>query len=383
MLGMDASLVILIAISQWITLFSTRYKIPGIPVYVVLGALYASILSSDQVSTPILSLALLFLFFYAGINVDLDSVRRRLKEALTLTLINVSLTVILVSLLLVSLGVELLPSLIVGVGLANTATEVAVVMLQEAGIDLLAIRNLVIAASFMDDLLLVFLVALVQSAVFKAPATVCVGTVFFNTAFLTVPFIVSYASFKIVSRVSWNEFVIFTSALMFTLSFLSYWVGISEYLGAYVAGLSLSLIKLRRDPTLAYSTKLSSLLEHLTTYMRFFVYPVYFVIIGTMLSITSFINATTLLLLLTAFSGKFLSFITYILSLNKLGVSESILGGLIMNSRGSIESALVLTAYLSGLLDVGLFQGVVAVMVLSSIIVPFMIRVVIIRKSVY
>lgn len=384
MLGMNISLIILIAISQWITLLLTRYEIPSIPVYVMLGALYASVLDSSQASTPVLSMVLLFLFFYAGINVDLDSVKRRLKEALTLTFFNVSLTVILVSFLLVSLGTELLPSLIVSVALANTATEIAIVMLQESRIDLLAIRNLVIAASFMDDLLIVFLVALIQSAVFNTPATVSAGIVLSNIAFLTIPFIVSYVSFKTVTKMSWNEFVIFASALMFTLSFLSRWIGISEYMGVYVAGLTLSVIKLRRDPTLTYSTKLSSLLEHLTTYMRFFVYPLFFVILGTMSSITSFINITTLSLLLAAFSGKFLSFIAYTrTTLNKLSVSESILGGLIMNSRGSIESALTLTAYLNGLLDIGLFQGVVAVVVLSSIIVPFMIRVVIIRKLIY
>lgn len=373
----------MIAVSQWIALLLARHGIPSIPVYVMLGALYVSVLGASQASTSLLDIALLFLFFYAGMNVDLDSVRRRMREALTLTLLNVSLTVASVSLLFVSLGVDSLASLVVGVALANTATEIAVVVLQESRIDLLAIRNLIIAASFTDDLLLVFLTALIQSAVFKAPLVASVSVVLLNTALLAVPLVVSHVSFKSVSRMSWSEFVAFTSALVFTLSFSSRWLGVSEYIGVYVAGLTLSVLRLRRDPTLTYSTKLSSLLEHLTTYMKFFVYPLFFIVLGTLSSITSFLDAFTLLLLFTAFLGKLVGFMVYARVFSKLSFSESFLGGLIMNSRGSLESALALTAYLNGLLDVSLFQDVIAVLVLSSIIVSFIIRVMIIKRLIY
>ncbi|MEM0244946.1 MAG: hypothetical protein QXM42_06980, partial [Zestosphaera sp.] len=92
---------------------------------------------------------------------------------------------------------------------------------------------------------------------------------------------------------------------------------------------------------------------------------------------------TTLLLLLAAFLGKLLGFIIYSLVFSELSLSESFLGGLIMNSRGSIESALTLTAYLNGLIDLSLFQGALAVVVLSSILVPFIIRMIIIKKFIY
>jgi Kef-type K+ transport system membrane component KefB len=380
---MDTGLILLIAATQWIALLLTKHGISGIPVYVVLGALYASFSNTRQVSTSILSLALLFLFFYAGINVDLDSVRRRFREALTLTFLNVSLTTALVASLLLCLGTDLVASLIVGVALANTATEIAIVVLRESKVDLLTLRNLVIAASFMDDLLLVFLAALIQSTIFEVPVTVSAGLVLLNVVFLAVPFIISSTTFKSVSRMSWDEFVFFASALMFTLSFTARSLGVSEYMGVYVAGLSLSVLRLRRDPTLSYSTKLFNLLEHITTYMRFFVYPLFFVILGTLSSITAFLDITALTLLLAAFLGKFLGFFIYARIFSRFGLGESILGGLIMNSRGSIESALVLTAYINGLLSAGLFQSIVVVVVLSSIIVPFIIRVIINERFIY
>jgi len=380
---MDTGLILLIAATQWIALLLTKHGISGIPVYVVLGALYASFSNTRQVSTSILSLALLFLFFYVGINVDLDSVRRRFREALTLTFLNVSLTTALVASLLLCLGTDLVASLIVGVALANTATEIAIVVLRESKVDLLTLRNLVIAASFMDDLLLVFLAALIQSTIFEVPVTVSAGLVLLNAVFLAVPFIISSTTFKSVSRMSWDEFVFFASALMFTLSFTARSLGVSEYMGVYVAGLSLSVLRLRRDPTLSYSTKLFNLLEHITTYMRFFVYPLFFVILGTLSSITAFLDITVLTLLLAAFLGKFLGFFIYARIFSRFGLGESILGGLIMNSRGSIESALVLTAYINGLLSAGLFQGIVVVVVLSSIIVPFIIRVIINERFIY
>jgi Kef-type K+ transport system membrane component KefB len=235
----------------------------------------------------------------------------------------------------------------------------------------------------MDDLLLVFLAALIQSTIFEVPVTVSAGLVLLNAVFLAVPFIISSTTFKSVSRMSWDEFVFFASALMFTLSFTARSLGVSEYMGVYVAGLSLSVLRLRRDPTLSYSTKLFNLLEHITTYMRFFVYPLFFVILGTLSSITAFLDITALTLLLAAFLGKFLGFFIYARIFSRFGLGESILGGLIMNSRGSIESALVLTAYINGLLSAGLFQGIVVVVVLSSIIVPFIIRVIINERFIY
>ncbi len=87
--------------------------------------------------------------------------------------------------------------------------------------------------------------------------------------------------------------------------------------------------------------------------------------------------------MLAAFLGKFLGFFIYARIFSRFGLGESILGGLIMNSRGSIESALVLTAYINGLLSAGLFQSIVVVVVLSSIIVPFIIRVIINERFIY
>jgi len=109
----------------------------------------------------------------------------------------------------------------------------------------------------------------------------------------------------------------------------------------------------------------------------------FFVVLGTLSSITAFLDITALTLLLAAFLGKFLGFFIYARIFSRFGLGESILGGLIMNSRGSIESALVLTAYINGLLSAGLFQGIVVVVVLSSIIVPFIIRVIINERFIY
>ncbi|MEM0235933.1 hypothetical protein [Thermofilum sp.] len=54
-----------------------------------------------------------------------------------------------------------------------------------------------------------------------------------------------------------------------------------------------------------------------------------------------------------------------------------------MNSRGSIETVLSVAALSSGLISGELFHGVVALTVLSSIMIPLMIRLIINVRSIY
>ncbi|MEM2020820.1 MAG: cation:proton antiporter [Zestosphaera sp.] len=381
---MGVEIFIAVALSQWVLLLLSKYGVPDIPIYVIAGMVLGNSCFTDQSLNDFLAeIVLIFLFFYAGVNVNMESVRRYLREALSLTLCGVTLTVVMVSSLLVYLGVDLITSLLVGVALANTATEVAVVTLRESRVDLIEFRNLVIAASFMDDLLLVVLIALTQSTVFKTPLTQGLSTVLLHVLFLAVPMLVSLTMSRRVSKVSWEGYVTFASALAFTTIFLASRVGVSEYFGVYVAGLTLSLLRLGRDPTLSYSTKLYSLLEHLTTMLRFFVTPFFFVIIGTYLNTSFIFNVYTPVLLATAFIGKFLGFLIYARVAMNLRTEESVLGGLVMNSRGSIESALALTAFTSGIIFKELFHGIIAVTVLSSIITPLMIRLIINARSIY
>ncbi len=381
---MSVEIFVAVALSQWVLLLLGRYGVPGVPVYVIVGMVLSNSGFVDQsLNDFLVKIVLVFLFFYAGVNVNMESVRRYFREALSLTLCGVTLTVMMISSLLVYLGVDLVVSLLVGVALANTATEVAVVTLRESRVGLIELRNLVIAASFMDDLLLVVVIALTQSAVFKTPLTQGLSTAFLHVLFLAVPMLVYLTMSKWASKVSWEGYVTFASALAFTTIFLASLVGVSEYFGVYVAGLTLSLLKLGRDPTLSYSTKLYSLLEHLTTMLRFFVTPSFFVIIGTYLNAPFIFNVYTPTLLATAFMGKFLGFLIYTRVATNLRTGESVLGGLVMNSRGSIESALALTALTSGLISEELFNGIIAVTVLSSIITPIMIRLIINARSIY
>ncbi|MEM0297551.1 MAG: cation:proton antiporter [Zestosphaera sp.] len=263
---MSVELLVAVALSQWVSLTLARYGIPNMAVYVLAGMLLGSIgYSHSQMTDALMRVVLLFLFFYAGVNVNMDAVRKYFREASLLTSLGVSLTAALVATLLTCLGVDPVASLIVGVTLANTATEAAVLMLHESRIDLAELRNLIVAASFMDDLLLVVLAALTQSAVFKAPLVHGVVTVVAHVAFLAMSFLLLIITPKFIGSLSWEGYVTFASALAFTTAFAASSLGISEYFGMYVAGLALSALKLKSDPTLSYSTKLYSLLDHFTT----------------------------------------------------------------------------------------------------------------------
>lgn len=386
--GGSASLMIefliAVALSQWISLILARYGVSGVPVYILAGMLVGgSNYAHPQSTDALMRVVFLFLFFYAGVNVNVDAVKKYLKESSLLTLLSVTLTTVLVAAALTWLGVDVAASLVAGVALANTATEVAIVMLHESKIDLLELRNLIIAASFMDDLILVILTSLTQSTVFNAPLVQGLTTTIAHFTLLTLPLLLYFITPKFVDNVSWEGYVIFASALAFTVAFVSGLLNIPEYFGMYVAGLALSTLKLRSDPTLSYSTKFYSLLDHFTTIIKFFIMPFFFVIVGTYLSGVAFLSLYTLSLLPAAFAGKLLGFLVYARMTMNLSFDESFLGGLVMNSRGSVETVLAVVALTSRLISRELFHGIVAVTVLSSIITPFMIRLIINVRSIY
>ncbi len=367
-------LLLLLGLSQLIALTTLRSGIPTLGVYLLTGMLlgpHGLGLVNGYVEGSLVSLAMLFLIFYAGLNVNFKSLKNHVLEATLLTLLGVALTIVLTYASSRYLGLGVIPSLVVSVSLSNTATEVAVLIMDRLG-SYGSLKDVVVSASFMDDLIIVFVTSLVEFLI-VGDAVVIIFNVAKQVLVLSIPLLTAYTVVKLsegyVRVFSWEEFVIMLSSAFFLLSYVSIALGVNEVLGAYVAGLIFSMFRLLKDPTLRYLIRFNEFIEDAATVLKFFVIPIFFISIGLHTNFKLVNSLFFFILFMSAFSGKFLGSLVY--AILRSGLKKGLILGFAMNARGSLDPALAIVAFNSGLIDSKVLTTVVLISTMSSLVIPF------------
>ncbi len=378
-MGQDllASLLLAIAIARIVAHVLRRLNAPPIASYMLVGILLGpsvlKLFSSNWGASEILvTLSLLFLLFYAGLNVDFRGFREYFRDALILTLTGVSTTVVVIMATLVTMGYNLIAALIVAISLSNTATEIVVIMLEESGYNDYLFRRVVIAASFFDDVLAVILISVIKGGLILNTSSL-VSVIKFLVAFATVmtvsTLLIRYLNKQLYSVIiKWSNLLMLATTLFFGLSYIFGILGIGATLGAYLAGLVIGMMRTIRDPTLVYVVRVEELVSRVSNILEFFIIPVFFIYVGCRTSVTLMATPTVMALLGLAIAGKFIG--SALPSVLKHDVRRGLLVGIAMNVRGSLEPAVALIALEAGVIDVKLFDAVVTVSLLTSLLIP-------------
>ena len=357
----------------------SKIKVPPIASYIltgiVLGPSVFNLINNELYPKDLVSLALLFLLFYAGLNVDFRGFRSYVKESVLLTIGGVASTTLLTLLVLNYLGMPLYASLIVAISLSNTATEVMVLMLEEAGTVDDAFKRLVISASFFDDIIAVILMTLVKSGIIGfREAVIEIAKFIVSFTLVLILFIVivkKFQSYIHVIIMNWGYLVTLSSLLFFSLPYIFEKLGLGLTLGAYLAGLLMSSLRLIHDPTLIYVVRVEELISRIGTILEFFIIPIFFLYVGIRVDALAMITPLALTILLTAFMGKFIgSLVPSLISGNRGGRSALI--GIAMNVRGSLEPAVALIALEAGVINEVLFNSIIMVSLTTSLIIPIL-----------
>ncbi|HDN75805.1 MAG TPA: hypothetical protein ENG05_01600, partial [Acidilobales archaeon] len=185
-----AILLLSIVIARLSSFLLGKLRVPPIAAYMIVGILLGpsvlKLITVNDYPDILVTFSLLFLLFYAGLNVDFRGFRIYFKQALILTISGVSLTSIITLLILAYLGYSLYASLIVAISLSNTATEVVVIMLEQTGgIDDIFKRTL-ISASFFDDILAVMLMSIVKGGMLGSGSTALIEIMKFTASFAAI-----------------------------------------------------------------------------------------------------------------------------------------------------------------------------------------------------
>jgi len=373
-----ALLLLSLALARITSFILSKIYIPPIASYmltgIIIGPSLVNLINVGNYPKGLVTLALLFLLFYAGLNVDFRGFRHYFKESILLTLGGVLLTSTLIMVTLRYLGFPLYASIIAAISLSNTATEVVVIMLEQAGSIDDTFKRVVISASFFDDILAVILMSVIKGGIiggFEALIDILKFIVSFVLVLITFILIIKFFQGLIHAIiVNWGYLVTLSSIIFFALPFIFNELGLGTTLGAYLAGLLISSLRLVHDPTLIYTVRVEELISRVGTILEFFIIPIFFLYVGIRVNLNYVFTSLTLILLLLAIIGKFVG--SLITMSYKEGLRRGTLMGIAMNVRGSLEPAVALLALESGVINQELFNAIIMVSLLTSLIIPIL-----------
>lgn len=361
-----------------------------------------NLLSEDPlIGTPDLiafsEFAIIVIMFHSGLHTDFTTFRQMKWTSIIVGVMGVLVSfamIFVLSFLVFRLSLE--TSLFLGAILSNSAIEVSSAVLSNTKYDRL--RTIVVGASFIDDILAVFVLGVVLSLVsgtpellipiigeVTGPASTVLGLLWTSVkviAFLLITFyILSRVSQKLLDRFASKGFEVllsvgFLSALV--LGIFSKWVGLHEVIGVYLAGLILSQWGVLPDPMLKRGVNWMKFKETFTYMMDALFSPIFFGVVGLLLGATlvSDGGGSILYIFVGVVLFSFFAFMGKIVGcgagarIKKIAPAGALLIGASMGGRGALEFILIKFGLKEGYLSPDEFSIVIIVTLMTILVTP-------------
>ncbi|MBN1540079.1 MAG: cation:proton antiporter [Candidatus Thermoplasmatota archaeon] len=394
-------LLLLLLLSRSLGLLFHRIKISPIAGEVLGGLLLSPLLLNILSETPELltfsEFAIIVIMFHSGLYTDFSSFRQYRWTSIVVGALGVVVSFALIFILsFLVFGMSLETSLFLGAILSNSAIEVSSAMLANTKFDKL--RTIVVGASFIDDILAVFVLGVVLSFVRTTPGILLpvfgevtgitssvlslVWTSLKVVAFLLVTFyVLSKLSHKILDRFAAKRFeIILSVGFLFALGLgiFAKWVGLHEVIGVYLAGLILSQWGVTPDPMLTRGIAWMKFKRSFTNMMEALFSPIFFGVVGLLLG-TNLVNEggdSVPFIILGVVLFSFFAFMGKIVGcgmgarLKKIVPSGALLIGVAMGGRGALEFILIKSGLKEGLLSPDEFSIVIIVTLITILLTP-------------
>ncbi|ASI99980.1 cation:proton antiporter [Thermococcus gorgonarius] len=348
---------------------------------IVLGPFLLGIVEPSEELHVLAEFGLIMMMLYTGLTSNFSAIAQNTKKATVVAALGVAFSFVLGFLTVTAFGRGTLAAIFVGITLGNTAIEVTSGVIVKERIKR-EVSSILMGAAFADDIMAVYLIGII-TALSRGSLEVT------SFAILTLKIVVFIGGVLLFSeyvfkRAEWiksaiknlNVFFTFTLILTFLLAIIAEKAGLNQIIGAYLAGLTISRLRERKDPMVVTRIKLNELIGDLEVVLTEFFIPLFFIYVGLMFNPPLkdmdplFIGA----LYLAAVLGKFLG---CGLGARIFGLSweDSALIGIGMGGRGSLELAVLTFGLNAGLIDQGIFASVVVVSMLTALTTPMFFRV--------
>ncbi|HEY6483400.1 MAG TPA: cation:proton antiporter [Steroidobacteraceae bacterium] len=328
-------------------------------------------------------LGILLLLLMTGMESDLSVVRGARRAAMSISLLGilvpfvcgVALGALLPEAMLPDPGKRLIMTLFLGTALSISSVKIVALVVRDLGFLRRTVGQVIVASAIIDDTIgwiivsVIFGLALRGTVEFTAVARSVLGTAIFLALSFTVGRRLVFQLIRWANDHLASEMPVITMILVIAaaLALLTNSIGVHFVLGAFVAG-----ILIGQSPILT---------RHIDAQLRGLIIalfmPVFFGVAG--LSTDLSVLAQPSLLLLTVglialaslgkFSGAFLGG-----RLGGLTYAESLAVGCGMNARGSTEVIVASIGLSMGALNEGLFTAIVAMAVVTTMLMPPMLR---------
>ena len=346
---------------------------------VILGPSLLAILEPGDSSTILANVAVFFLIFMAGLELNLGEIRKSSKSAFLLAVIGFTIPFVTGYYVSLLFGLGLIPSLFVGLLLSITAIPVSSMILMEFGILKSKIGTTVITAALINDIMAMVVFSLIliyptnsqTSFDYSGVGLMAAKIIIFFAVLAMVVFVMkklNVTSEKVeplIQKLKTKEASVgILISLGIAVGLFAHYSNLHFIIGAFFAGLIFGS-RFWGEKIHHHNSKLISGIT-----FGFFA-PLFFVFIGLEFDLKSLTNSIPLLLALLSVAvvskivGGFLA-----ARITRFSNHESLAIGCLMNGRGMVEMAIASIGYSMGLIDSSLFSVVIAIGFITTIITP-------------
>ena len=366
-------------------LISRRIKLPQ-----VVGALLAGIIIGPGVLNLVVEsefimqlseIGVIFLMFIAGLETDIDALKKQGKACFTIAILGVLIPFALglgTTYLFGKFGMQdvmgdsnlFLESVFVGVILTATSVSITVETLREMGKLNSNVGNALLGAAIIDDILGIIALSLVSSF---ADTSVKVNIILLKILlYFVFMAIVSFVLYKILKnwfmdKENFKRQVIAVIGLCLLLAYISEeYFGVADITGAFVTGLIISAVGLKKEKIMFAVDDLSYA----------FLSPIFFVSIGLKLVlpkmsmvVVMFAIVLTIVAVISKIIGCGLG-----CKLFKYTNKESLQVGIGMVSRGEVALIVANKGFNAGLINSSLLGPIIIVVIATTILSPILLK---------
>ncbi|VUG07027.1 Na(+)/H(+)-K(+) antiporter GerN [Paenibacillus polymyxa] len=352
--------------------FSVRLGQPAVVgkllIGVVIGPAMLGVIETSEIMDELSEIGVLLLMFIAGLETDINELRRSFKSSLSVALGGIILPFLGGYLVGMTIGMETSHAIFLGLLLSATSVSISVQSLKELNMLKSRESTTILGAAILDDIVVVILLAFVMSIFGREEVNLALVIskkfVFFVVAGLIIWKGAKWLM-KWLAPLRVTESVISAGLIVcFFLAFVAEKSGVAGIIGAFAAGLAIS------------QTTYKDEVEHKLEPIAYAIFvPIFFVNVGFSVSFEGLGNSLGLIVVLTvvAIITKLIGAglgakLTGFSSRSSLGIGSG------MVSRGEVALIIATIGLESGLLNKDYFTVLVIVVILTTLVTPFLLK---------
>ncbi|MDF2607031.1 MAG: sodium:proton antiporter [Bacillales bacterium] len=334
---------------------------------IVLGPSVLGLIESTDILKEISDIGVILLMFIAGLETDMDEFKKSGKASTFVGIGGILLPLSIGFGSGIALGLDTIQASFLGLLLSATSVSISVQVLKEMGNLKSKEGATILGAAVIDDILVVIFLAFLMSF---AGGDVNLGMILFKKVMFFA--ITIFAGWKLVP-IMLKKFVplkvsesIISAALIitFTFSYFAEYTGVAAIIGAYIAGVSISVTTYKHE-----------VFEKIETIGYSIFVPVFFTSIGVAAELGGITENLNIILIL--------SVIAIATKLIGSGIGARLAGfnwissvgiGSAMVSRGEVALIIAAIGLDNKLIDHDFFTAIVVVVLITTIVTPLLMK---------